>query len=298
MLKPIVVGLDGSRESVAAAYWAAREALLRGQPLRLVHAWEGLPNDDGPAALPELRVPQYWARKVLRDALDRITESYPQVYVSAEQIKKPPIPTLAAEAEKAELLVLGNQGLGGISGFFAGSVAVASVAQVRAPVVLVRADWTAAHEHLPDVGGSPSAGTPYREVLLALDPKNECGALLDFAFQAAELRGGTLSVIHVWQLPHNQGGPHQEGDTPGQRGAERVLAEVIAPWREKYPTVDVRAHTRHGRPALTVTQAAQSAGLLVVGRKIRRAAVGSHTGRVVHLAMHHATCPVAVIAHD
>ncbi|MFI6471212.1 universal stress protein [Streptomyces sp. NPDC050516] len=44
MLQPIVVGLDGSRESVAAADWAAREALRRGLPLRLIHAWEGPPE--------------------------------------------------------------------------------------------------------------------------------------------------------------------------------------------------------------------------------------------------------------
>ncbi|MGP4051269.1 universal stress protein [Streptomyces sp. 2A115] len=43
MLKPVVAGLDGSRESLAAAGWAAREALRRGLPLRLVHAREGLP---------------------------------------------------------------------------------------------------------------------------------------------------------------------------------------------------------------------------------------------------------------
>lgn len=58
MLQPIVVGLDGSRESVAAADWAAEEALRRGLPLRLVHAWEGSPEPAESTALPELRVPQ------------------------------------------------------------------------------------------------------------------------------------------------------------------------------------------------------------------------------------------------
>lgn len=40
MLNPVVAGLDGSRESLTAAGWAAREALRRGLPLRLVYAWE------------------------------------------------------------------------------------------------------------------------------------------------------------------------------------------------------------------------------------------------------------------
>ncbi|MFF2406624.1 universal stress protein [Streptomyces sp. NPDC058092] len=38
MNQRIVVGLDGSAESVAAAHWAAREALLRSAPVHLVHS--------------------------------------------------------------------------------------------------------------------------------------------------------------------------------------------------------------------------------------------------------------------
>jgi len=38
--KPIVVGTDGSAQSVQAVEWAAREAVLRGAPLRIVSAAE------------------------------------------------------------------------------------------------------------------------------------------------------------------------------------------------------------------------------------------------------------------
>lgn len=46
MKKAVAVGVDGSPESLAAADWAAREAVLRGLPLRIVHALE-LSTPDG-----------------------------------------------------------------------------------------------------------------------------------------------------------------------------------------------------------------------------------------------------------
>jgi len=42
--KPIVAGTDGSEESLRAVGWAAREAALRGAPLRIVGTAELLPR--------------------------------------------------------------------------------------------------------------------------------------------------------------------------------------------------------------------------------------------------------------
>ena len=72
---------------------------------------------------------------------------------------------------------------------------------------------------------------------------------------------------------------------------------MLDPWREKFPTVDVRVQVVRGRPAHEVEQAAHSAGLLIVGRQLCRV-FGSHTGRFTHMAIHHVSCPVAVVAHN
>lgn len=42
--KPIVAGTDGSEESLRAVDWAAREAVLRGLPLRIVTAADTPPR--------------------------------------------------------------------------------------------------------------------------------------------------------------------------------------------------------------------------------------------------------------
>ncbi|WP_317633541.1 universal stress protein [Streptomyces sp. HUAS TT20] len=45
MIHPVLAGVDGSEHSLAAAEWAAREAMLRRVPLRVVHAAPPLPGD-------------------------------------------------------------------------------------------------------------------------------------------------------------------------------------------------------------------------------------------------------------
>lgn len=44
MLAPVVAAVDGSAESLAAAEWAAHEAVRRERPLRLLHAWNWHPR--------------------------------------------------------------------------------------------------------------------------------------------------------------------------------------------------------------------------------------------------------------
>ncbi|EPH46489.1 universal stress protein [Streptomyces aurantiacus] len=298
MVLPIVVGLDGSRESAFAADWAAREAARRGLPLRLVHAWEGLPGNEEPVHLPELKVPRDWARRVLRTAVDRLAAQHPQVSLTAEQIRRPPVPALVAEAESAASLVLGSQGFGGLGGLLAGSVATAVVARARTPVVLVRAGFDAVDEHVPNGDGQTSADTPHRPVALALDLSHDCDSLLGFAFEAARHRAAPLYAVYAWRRPHSHAGTDEQGYVPGRWDAEWALASVLDPWRDKYPEVTVHAEAEHTRPVHAVLRAAEHAGLLVLGREMRRSPAGGHTGHVTRMAIQHVRCPIAVVAHD
>jgi nucleotide-binding universal stress UspA family protein len=296
MLRPVVVGLDGSRESLAAADWAAREALRRRAPLRIVHAFEGLPSDA--SDLPELDAPRYWARRILRAAMDRLDETWPQVSLSAEQVARPAAEALTAAAAEAELLVLGSRAFSGLGGFMAGSVALATVARATRPVVLVRADQTAADEHVEDAGGRPSARGPYRPVVVGVDPTHPCEEVLAFAFESAALRSARLRVVHAWQQPLALSPAPEAVMAAEQEDAERALARVLRPWQEKFPTVETQALVARGHPAQHLLQASTEAGLLIVGRRNRASRLGTHTGPVAHAMMHHARCPVAIVPHD
>ncbi|MFI9151541.1 universal stress protein [Streptomyces sp. NPDC053367] len=300
MIRSVVAGVDGSPDSVAAVDWAAREALRRGLPLRLVHAWEaGLPDDGDEAPLPELRAPQRHARQVLRGVLDRLSERYPPLPVSAEQVGRPPVPALLAEAENADLLVIGSQGSSGLSGFVSGSVALATAARAHRPLVLVRAAEKAESEHLPDAHGRPSVRTPFRDVTVAVDIDGACEEVLDFAFRAAEVRGAPLRAVHAWHVPFSHTHP-AAGERAGLRAAaEDELAGLMAPWRVKYPAVTVRENLYEGRPAHALVRAASGSGLLVAGiRRPRTSAGRPTTGPVAHTLIHHVRCPVALVPHE
>ncbi|MGV9452518.1 universal stress protein [Streptomyces sp. NPDC003635] len=294
MLVPVVAGVDGSAESLAAAEWAAREAVRRGRPLRLVHASS---REYGhPAARRQL------GRRALREAADRVSRTTPTVTLDDAYVEGPAPAALLRAAEGAELLVLGSRGLSGFTGFLVGSVALDVVGRATGPVVLVRAGEEAADEHLPAPDGTASVRTGYRDVVLGLDLADPCDEVIAFAFEAAQLRGARLKVAHAWQSPSPLGlGPGEIGLADGPRQAEEWLGfmtAVLRVWRDKYPDVEVVETVTEGRAQSVLVRAGSGASLLVVGRRTGARRTGPRTGPVTHAAVHHVGCPVAVVPHE
>lgn len=311
MSRTITVGLDGSPESRAAAEWAAREAQLRGLPVKLLQVWEPVPEPMALAQLLGADTHQHWTERVLREAAGELRSRHPGVEVTTEHVTGKPAEALARAAGDAELLVLGSRGLGGIRGFLVGSVGLAAVASTERPVVLVRADEQttgeqatgeqATDEPETDVAGTPSTAAAVRPVVLGLDVAGPDEALLAFAFDAAARRNVPLRVVHGWNPP-----PYYAYGMGLEPAVEREMAkadaaavtEVLRPWRQKFPGVEVVEQPHFGSPSLLLIEASREASLVVVGRRIRRATFGARLGPVIHAVLHHAAAPVAVVAHD
>jgi hypothetical protein len=87
----------------------------------------------------------------------------------------------------------------------------------------------------------------------------------------AALRGAPLRALHAWQ-PYGSAGP---GDLAPlipdaedvQRREELLVADVLAPWQEKYPGVPVVTSVVRDTPAHALAHASGSAALLVVGAR-------------------------------
>ncbi|MGX4688393.1 universal stress protein [Streptomyces sp. JNUCC 63] len=301
MARVITVGIDGSAESRAAAEWAAREAKLRDLPVRLVHVWQPVPEPMAQAPLPGAETHRHRTERIPRETAAGLRLRHPGVEVSAEQRTGTPSDVLVEAARDAELLVLGSRALSGLGGFLVGSVGQSVVARTEVPVVLVRAGEQAADEHVMDPTGVPSAATAFRPVVLGLDTGSTDDTVTAFAFQEAQRRESALYAVQGWGLPAYYAYSLAAGvDTTDalarQQAAE--LAETLRPWRQKYPDVEVVEASRLGSPANLLIDASRDASLVVVGRRVRRSRFGAHIGAVTHAVLHHATAPVAVVAHD
>ncbi|MEV0489765.1 universal stress protein [Streptomyces atratus] len=286
----IVVGLDGSAESVAAAHWAAREALLRDVPLHLVHAADW----SSPLGVPATgtAVGREWAEALLRDATHELRDLHGRLEVRARSIDGRPAVSLATAAASAAMLVLGSRGLGTLTGFILGSVGMGVIHATERPVILVRAHEDA----LPHAEGLHTD----RDVVVGVDISRPCDALLDFAFEEASRRRCTLRALLSWTLPPLTGyGAVYDPGLHEQMGDSMTvgLDDRLQPWQDRFPSVDVVARATAGHAAEQLLKAGAEAGLVVVGRRIRQSSLGAHIGPVTHAVLHHSRAPVAVIAH-
>ncbi|MER7877591.1 universal stress protein [Streptomyces solisilvae] len=294
MPRTVTVGLDGSPESFAAADWAAREALRRELPLRLVHAldWHSFTYAPltGTASLTR------WAERLPRDTAARLRRDHPDLRIVHEQVAREPVPSLLAAAESSELLVLGSRGLSRVTGILVGSVALSVVARAELPVVLVRAGAADEDEHRTGSAATASRPRAHGDVVLGLDLRRPAAEVLEFAFGAAARQTVALRVIHAWSPP-SASGYTAPFDTGRSAQVASELTDVLRPWRTKFPGVEVSQRIVAGRPAEHLVDASADAALVVVGRFTRGPRTGPRIGPVTHSVLHRSPAPVAVIAH-
>jgi nucleotide-binding universal stress UspA family protein len=142
-METIVVGADGSNGAHEALKFAAREAGLRKARLRIVSAWEIPPAVYGGGFAPALDQDTIdgfgeGAKKVVKEAIAQAKELEPGIEVEGGVAEGQAADVLLHEAIGADLVVVGNRGLGGFGSLLLGSVSHAVVQHARCPVTVVR----------------------------------------------------------------------------------------------------------------------------------------------------------------
>jgi nucleotide-binding universal stress UspA family protein len=279
----VVVGLGTVRHGVPELDWAAREAHSRNRPLHVIRAYHlsqaTLPWETATDRVitDDLR---RIAEKQVREAIGHVRNHWPDVTVDGVVVDGIAWDVLREASRAAELTVLGSRHLNALGCAVLGSVSTVVAASGSGPIVVV---------------GSPS-GDPAEnpEVVVGVDGSEDMDVVLAFAFDYASRHHRPLHAVYCWS-PDLLATMQWRPEPPAPERADRWLAEAIAGWSEKYPDVAVRRGVIRESPIAGLVLESAAQDLLVVGTRTRHARLGSFLGSVSQGALHHATCPVAVV---
>lgn len=281
----VVVGVDGSPSALDAVRMATMEALWRDCPLRIVHAfiWPWMNVPLGPLqAGPVEGGLRHDAERLLAEALAVAQETSASIRAGTDLVTGAPAPVLLNAARDADLVVLGDRGLGGFSGLLVGSVAVQVAAHSTTPVLVAKNYRESLGPVVAGVDGSPRSASA-----------------LDCAFQEADYRKVDLIAVHTWTRPVSTGPgdmllPVYDLDAV-QADEQAVLGEALAGRADRYPDVNVRQQVVHGHAAKTLIGHSSEAQLVVVGSRGRGGFTGLLLGSVSQQVLHHAACPILIV---
>lgn len=287
---PVVVGIDGSPTAERALQYAAWEAERRHAPLTLIYGYQpmavygpGLVYADSDIEL------RKWAADMLEDAAGRVQQTHQKlVGVQHKVLGGSAAGALIGESEHASLVVVGSRGRGGFAGMMLGSVSSQVALHSAAPVVIVRP------------GADPEGPIDGGPVLVGVDGSTGSQHALEFAFDQASARNVPLFAVYVWgALPTGNLGPISNEFFelgPAQQEADRLLAEALAGWSEKYPDVEVNKLATHSyNPSRTLADLGVHAGLIVVGSRGRGGFGALLMGSTADGVVRHAERSVAVV---
>jgi nucleotide-binding universal stress UspA family protein len=287
----IVVGVDGSPQSLQALDWAAKEALARKRPLHIVHAllW---PLLHVPLRAPEFGladgVLQKAAREILFDASERARLAAPDLDIATDLPMSSPAGVLISESQNAELVVVGHRGLGGFASLLVGSVGVQTAAHAQCPVVVVRSSDKRPEPARTDTG----------QVVVGVDGAEISRQAIGFAFDYAARHGLGVTAVHAYHWPFLGAIDPALGDyTPADLHADhyRLLAEALAEFVAEYPDVPAQCKIAEGRPGEVLVAESAGAALTVVGSRGRGGFAGLLLGSTSQDVLHHASGTVAVV---
>lgn len=285
----VLVGVDGSLESLEALRWAVQHAAHSGARVHLVCAYS-LPSftagslDGGYAGIDDSAI-RAGAQKVIEEAEAIVREA--NVPVTSALETGDPTGVLVELSREASLAVVGTRGGGGFADRLLGAVSSALPAHAHCPVTVVP-------QHKEG-----SAFTPVRRIVVGVDGSDSSRKALNAAVVAAHLWNAELTAIAAVPIAAGSGAlawlpaavDHEEVVNDLRAGLDRTIAAVT----KDYPDVRVRRHVLDGNAAELMAEFSTAVDLIVVGSRGRGGFSGILLGSTSQAVLSHASCPVLVV---
>ncbi|MBH0778634.1 universal stress protein [Nocardia bovistercoris] len=281
---PVVVGVDGTDAADLAVRWAAETAAERRRDLVLAHGMD-LAAAGGPFAPYPSSVIGEISDRIIREARALAERTAPTVTVHTRLDDGDPAELLIEYSATAHMVVLGGPTDSGGFGRL-GSILLSVVSRANGTVAVVRAGTA---DQLPRTG----------PVVVGIDGSPVSEAATGVAFREAATIGAPLVAVHSWADPYAGRFSRllEAAEEPVDVAApERaLLAERLAGWRERYPSVTVEREVARGTARDQLLNRARAARLLVVGSRGRGRFARFMLGSTSATLVQRAPCPVLVV---
>lgn len=281
-MNKLLVAVDGSEANRAALDWAVLEAERTGASLTIAVAAEPWQvAGPYPPNAPETDFVQPVADRAVEAAGARLGTDR----VVAEVHHGHSVRVVLDLAEDHDTVVVGKRGLGALRRVLVGSTSIAVAGRSPVPVVVIPDEWD-----------TEAAAT--RPILVGMDLEKEHDRALERAFSEAEQRGVGLQVLQGWQ-PHpllvGEAGVAVDYYVEWQQENRKSLEAYVARIGQGHPDVEVRVDQELGHPVHLLSDRAEQAQLLVLGRESKERWSGFTLGSVARGVLHHAEVPVVIV---
>jgi nucleotide-binding universal stress UspA family protein len=314
----VVVGVDGSAESLAALSHAVGQAARRGTGVRVVSAFlppQYWPNAYGLSAPPTIEEVKADLRMIASRMVEQVVaaqDALASVPVELHEVFGWPAKVLIEQTRGADLLVVGHRGRGGFASALLGSVGLHCVLHAQCPVTVVRqptqrggalgeAEAVAderAHLRRMSTGGL---------IVVGVDGSECARTAFTFALEEAVRQDARVRVVTAFHPPRqwpvtfgmasvmaDPASPEELAEAV-ERTARQTVAEVIAEVGSTAKAIPVEVRAVPGNPGKVLLDQAVGADLLVVGHRGVGGVVGARIGSVGLQCVLHATCPLTIV---
>lgn len=284
-MERIVVGYDGSVQSVAALQWAAMEARQRSAEVVIVRCWHE-PILEHRSWVEMWEDPDGSRKAVEADLVrtaDQLVAAHPGVSVSHLLLGGDPVEDLVELGGDAALVVLGARGRGGFSSLLLGSVGRRVAADAPTTVVVFR-----------------PGGVADGDIVVGVDGLRSGKRALRWAAEEARRRAVRLRVVMAWSylLPETADGPTPFLAEYTVATARRALHLIVEEVLGSDPGIDIALEVPCEATAKALVERSAGASLLVVGPRDTSMRHRVDLGSVTAQVLQHALVPVAVVHGD